>query len=165
MSLKAQLVGDRKLQQQIKKLAMKFPERVREEVLAVALVDVESFAKGDTPRNVIPVDTGRLRASIHTKFKTGMVKGYTMGSENYRDDEGKTFDGTLKTSIDFDSVVVGTNVNYAAKINREGGGGESSRGQRTKGYGQGFWTRAVINGRRQLRLRMRKLISEIGGVV
>lgn len=167
MSVSVQLIGDKELQKQIKKLLIRFPEEVRQEVLEVALVDIESYAKGDTPRNVIPVDSGRLRASIHTKFKSGMVKGARMGSETYADKNGKSHDGSLGVAVDINTVVVGTNVKYAAKINREGGGGpnsgrKSGGTKRTKGYGRGFWTKAVANGRVQLRKRLADLVRKIG---
>ena len=49
---------------QIKQLLKEFPREVSKEIYNTALVDVESFMKTKTN---IPVDTGRLRASIHTK--------------------------------------------------------------------------------------------------
>ena len=65
MSLKIDLTGTRTLQAQIEQLQKIFPEEVKAMILEVALVDVETYAKDKAN---IPVDTGRLRASIHTKY-------------------------------------------------------------------------------------------------
>lgn len=164
--IKAQVLGDAVLQRQIKKLSKRFPEEVRRIVLEVALVDVETYAK----EHAIPVDTGRLRASIHTKFRPDMVAGKTPDPETYLDGNGKQFDGRLSGMIDRDTVIVGTNVPYAIKINREGGGGKysmrKSKGKkRPKGYGRGFFTKAVLNGRIALRRDIKRLIDRIGGLV
>lgn len=174
MSLSISLAGTRKLKNTIKELSKIFPEEVRAMVLEVALVDVETYAKA----NEIPVDTGRLRASIHTKYKkkpnpeTATTKrklqklGYLSESQEtftYEAEDGKKnpgkkqFDGTLSEIVDLDTVVVGTNVEYAQKINRVGGGGDNSRRtdsetglKRPKGYGKNFFDKAVENGERNL---------------
>ena len=58
----------------------------------------------------IPVDTGRLRASIHPVFHGG-------GSYKYTDKPGRAFDGTLreKPSNPLEAIV-GTNVEYAFDV-------------------------------------------------
>ena len=166
MSVKMNLLNDKVLRDQLKQLQKKFPQEAREILVEVALVDVESYMK----KNDIPVDTGRLRASIHTKFKNGMSKQYTPESETYSDNEGNTFDGTLSGKLTIDSVIVGTNVEYAEKINRIGGGGENSKRtvggmKRSKGYGKGFFDNAVKNGEMRLLAEMKNLINRAGGLV
>lgn len=54
-----------------------------------------------------PVDTGRLRASIHAKTRS-------TDSFNYSNDKGESFDGGLKEKVrEGTDAVVGTNVHYA----------------------------------------------------
>lgn len=56
-----------------------------------------------------PVDTGRLRSSIHPKMKPS-------DSFIYADNGGKTYSGGLKEPVqEGKEVVVGTNVEYAMK--------------------------------------------------
>lgn len=159
--------GDRILKSQLEKLKLLFPEECRAIVAEVAMVDVETFAKKNS--NNIPVDTGRLRNSIHTEFVNGFG-GYTPKPTTYTDDAGNSFNGKLSASLDNDSVVVGTNLEYAQKINRIGGGGENSRRKskgekRPKGYGQGFWDRAIKNGEVALLRELSDLIRRAGGLV
>ena len=56
-----------------------------------------------------PVNTGRLRSSIHWLFK-GMKTNY-----RYTDSEGNTFTGDLGIEVKR-GAVVGTNVNYAESV-------------------------------------------------
>ncbi len=133
-----------------------FPREVREEIYNTAFVDVESFIK----KNDIPVDTGRLRASFYTKTTWNPTHEYSDRSNN-------SFDGTLSERVDKDSVVVGSNVEYAELMNERGGGGENSRrtvrGQkRSKGYGQGFFDKAIKNGEEKFARRIEKLARKLG---
>lgn len=62
------------------------------------------------PEGIMPVITGRLRASVHSKHKP---------TENflYTDKHGEAFSGGLKANIkEGEEVVVGTNVEYAFKV-------------------------------------------------
>lgn len=166
MNVEVNLIGSDKLKKQIGQLLKVFEQETRKVVLTTALVDIETYMK----ENAIPVDTGRLRSSIHTKFKSGMVAGIQPTSETYKDDQGNVFDGRLDTSIDLNSVVVGTNVEYAKKINREGGGGNSSKrtdgGKRkAKGYGQGFFDKAVKHGEIVLQKELEKLVEKAGDLI
>lgn len=187
--LTADLNGTRSLINQIKEIQKLFPQEVDSVVLEVALVDVETFAKRETD---IPVDSGRLRASIHTKFakrpspevarsKSRLQKKIARSENGLPDsqlsfsyhvpavvgDDGeiiekaKTYDGSLETPLDLNSVLVGTNVEYAKKINRRGGGGPNSRSQLPLGTGQGFFDKAVKNGERQLINQMRNLVNRM----
>lgn len=162
-----------------------FPDEVKAMYLEVALVDIETYAKKEAD---IPVDTGRLRASIHTKYNKRpnpknrstqqKLGAAAMASENglplsqtsftYEVTEGegenltvKTYDGTLSAQPDEWSVYVGTNVPYAKKINRVGGGGPNSARKLQKGTGQKFWDKAIENGRENLRREMGLLYKRI----
>lgn len=174
MTLKIDLTGTRTLQAQIEQLQKIFPEEVKAMILEVALVDVETYAKDKAN---IPVDTGRLRASIHTKYikkpepATNRTKqklnaaqseiGHTLEPSQmtytYKDEDGNEFDGTLTAKPDEFSVIVGTNVKYAKKINRQGGGGENSRRGLPKGQGQAFFDKAIENGKQALRNELKNL--------
>jgi ribosomal protein L13E len=68
----------------------------------------------------VPVDTGRLRSSIHTEHSD-------QTSFSYSDSKGNTFNGSLGFKLQPTQVVVGTNVVYANKIEYKGG--------KTKGKG------------------------------
>ena len=145
---------------QIKQLLKEFPREVSKEIYNTALVDVESFMKTKTN---IPVDTGRLRASIHTK---------RIGKPNhqYTDREGNSYNGTITGQVSREQVIVGTNVEYAEYMNDRGGGGQFSRrtvkgAKRPKGYGKGFFDKAVANGEKRLVERMEKLINDLGDSV
>lgn len=151
--------------EQIEKLIKKFPKQVYEKVIyPTALVDVETFAKDKVE---IPVDTGRLRASIHTK------RPYKP-SHQYKDRAGNQFQATLTGQISYEEVIVGTNVEYAEVMNKYGGGGPNSKRtiggkknpqKRPKGYGKGFFDKAVANGEKRLIERTEKLINELGDMV
>jgi len=191
MSVHVNLSGANKLMYQIQQLRKNFPDEVKAMYLEVALVDIETYAKNETD---IPVDTGRLRASIHTKYnikpnpKTKRTRqklmeaavkaeeGFPESRRSYyytvTEGEGesrkeKTYDGTLSANPDEWNIYVGTNVEYAKKINRQGGGGPNSK--RTdesgtkfpKGKGQHFWDKAVDNGRENLRKEMGLLYKRI----
>lgn len=145
---------------QINKILKQFPKRVYGEIYNTALQDVESFMKTKTN---IPVDTGRLRASIHTK------RPYKP-SHHYQDKEGNQYNSTLTGQVSYENVIVGTNVEYAEYMNERGGGGPNSRrtvkgAKRPKGYGKGFFDKAVANGEKRLIERMEKLINELGDSV
>jgi len=68
----------------------------------------------------VPVDTGRLRSSIHTEHSD-------QTSFSYSDSKGNTFEGSLGYRLKPTQVIVGTNVEYAEKIEYMGG--------KTKGKG------------------------------
>lgn len=63
----------------------------------------------------VPVDTGRLQSSIHTE--TANKRTF-----NYSDSTGQTYNGKFGLDrLEKTQVVVGTNVEYAAKIEYRGG--------------------------------------------
>lgn len=157
--------GERLLMQQLEQLKRQFPDQVNRIVWEVAVVDVETYAK----ENEIPVDTGRLRNSIHTEFIAGFG-GQNPAPTTYKDDSGNSFNGKLSAGLDNNSVVVGTNLEYAQKINRIGGGGANSNRKsggekRPKGYGQGFWDKAVKNGEASLIRELTDLVRNAGRMI
>jgi phage gpG-like protein len=164
MSVTFQFKGEKELRKKLAELAKKMPEEAQKLILETAIIDIESFAKSNT----IPVDTGRLRASIHTKYvkSVNVANSTTHGNYAYTDNVGNSFDGSLSASVDINSVVVGTNVQYANKINREGGGGEGSGrtsggSKRPKGYGKNFFDKAVNNGKSMLLKRLTDLSKRV----
>lgn len=75
-------------------------------VINQALLAIETRAKG-----YAPVDTGRLRSSIHA---VGVGKADTFGA--YNDTQGNTYDGKLASAANNEGTtigMVGTNVEYA----------------------------------------------------
>jgi HK97 gp10 family phage protein len=102
----AKLVGVEDLLSNIKKLAIASPTAVMKGVLRVAM-KVERDAKGG-----VPVDTGRLRASLSTNW-TGSGK-----ASGDVDTKAKAGDGIGQPPErpDTFTAVTGTNVEYAAKV-------------------------------------------------
>lgn len=165
MSISFQLQNTRAIQDLINQIAKEMPDEVASTILEVAHVDIETFAKKEAD---IPVDTGRLRASIHTKYTRKPSIGAAarlpipQTQERYTyTAEGEAFDGTLQTPAGKLTVIVGTNVEYAKKINREGGGGKNSRSQLPKGTGQGFMDKAALNGQQALKRELQTLAARI----
>jgi hypothetical protein len=62
----------------------------------------------------VPVDTARLRSSIH--FESGRQVGYS-----YTDDPGNRYDGTFSNAPKDNEVFVGTIVEYSGAIEARGG--------------------------------------------
>ena len=84
-------------------------------VINEALLAIETRAKGYSP-----VDTGRLRSSIHAVAVGKGESGYT-----YSDERGNSYNGALdaaRSNEGSDIGIVGTNVEYAAE--QEFGNGE-----------------------------------------
>jgi hypothetical protein len=84
-------------------------------VINEALLAIETRAKGYSP-----VDTGRLRSSIHAVAVGKGESGYT-----YSDERGNSYNGALdvaRSNEGSDIGMVGTNVEYAAE--QEFGNGE-----------------------------------------
>jgi hypothetical protein len=134
--IKFDILNINALREEMKQLNKRIQEEVDETILAMARVEIETVAK----RNV-PVDSGRLRASIITVTKDTTTFNYT-------DREGGSYDGMLRTvRAGEGDVIVGTNVEYAEKIHERGGGGpnsgRSSGGQKKpKGHGRHFLRKA-----------------------
>lgn len=93
----------------------------------------------------VPVDTGRLRSSIHA-VGVGMTDSY-----RYMDDEGNGYDGRLSDANGSQKNVgyVGTNVEYAAE--QEFGGEDGKRG------GHKFLTRASADMAPKIEAELKKI--------
>jgi phage gpG-like protein len=164
MSVKFEFKGEKELKKKLAELVKKIPIEAQKLILETAIIDIESYAKS----NEIPVDTGRLRSSIHTKYirSVNVANSSTHGNYSYSDNTGNSYDGSLSESVDINSVVVGTNVEYAQKINRLGGGGEGSGrtaggSKKPKGYGKNFFDKAVNNGKTMLLKRLKDLSKRV----
>jgi phage gpG-like protein len=101
--------GIEEVNKMLSKVSKDMQPIVKQVILEVSRVEVETKAK-----YAVPVDTGRLRSSIHTmEAGTGF---------QYSDKQGNRYDGTLGTlRVKGDEVAVGTNVEYAKDIHRRGG--------------------------------------------
>lgn len=84
-------------------------KKLKKTTVEVALKHIETPAKKECR-----VDTGRLRSSIHTRY------GNAKKAYNYKDNDNKSFDGSLTDKPDNTKTkfvcIVGTNVEYASYI-------------------------------------------------
>jgi phage gpG-like protein len=109
LTIKVQIKGIDELNKTLQKVSKELQPVVRQTILEVSRVEVETKSK-----YAVPVDTGRLRASIHT-----MEKGSNF---RYTDKNGNSYDGNLKNlRVSENEIAIGTNVNYAKDIHRRGG--------------------------------------------
>jgi HK97 gp10 family phage protein len=92
-----------KVLKNFKKYGVKAEKDANISVLETAFL-IESDAKRNTP-----VQTNRLRSSIHVQQKDDTVYRYT-------DKKGKSYNGTLRIDLKKDEVAVGSNVEYAPFI-------------------------------------------------
>lgn len=101
----------RQLEKNLNRMDEVITKHLKGAVIQSALVDAETTAKRS-----VRVDTGRLRSSIHAKY-TGKNQSFY-----YRDNENKQYDGTLVSrstdTVRKFTVLIGTNVVYARKIER-----------------------------------------------
>ena len=87
-------------------------------------------------KKATPVDTGRLRSSIHTQHSD-------YKQHQYSDNKGQMRDGTLPTTPDRYTVFVGTNVEYAPVIERGFNGSVTIKSHfRTSRTGRQFQVRS-----------------------
>jgi hypothetical protein len=82
----------------------------QQELVASCMIELETVAKEKLTQDH-HIDTGRLRASIFTKTKDNK-------KHRYSDMEGKSYTCNLNKAVDNLQVVVGTDVEYARKIER-----------------------------------------------
>ena len=98
------MTGIKTVGKNIENAKIKLNDNMKKEMITTALVNIETPAK-----KKCHVKTGRLRASIHTEYMGN--KGYS-----YKNNIGNSFNGALSVKLDKDDVVVGTNVEYATKM-------------------------------------------------
>jgi phage gpG-like protein len=109
-----------KVLRKLNTMSEKVQQAVNKEIIASAF-RIDAEAKGRSP-----VRTGRLRSSIHIETKKTT-------SHDYRDYNGKKFTGKLSVQIGDNSAVVGTNVEYAKKMeDRDGFLSISAENERPK---------------------------------
>jgi len=76
----------------------------------IAEIKLSAIEIADLYKIAVPVDTGRLRSSIHVSFKNNI-------NYNYQDNEGQTFEGSLESKPKNEAeVFIGTNVVYAKYV-------------------------------------------------
>lgn len=83
---------------------------LQQELVASCMIEIETVAKEKLTQDR-HIDTGRLRASIFTKTKDKK-------RNRYSDNEGNSYTCELNSPVDDLKVAVGTNVEYAMKIER-----------------------------------------------
>lgn len=96
-----------RLRKRVKRYGDEAIQEIRDE-LDAAGINIESEAKNNINRDG-HVDTARLITSIHWESKGN--RGYT-----YEDKFGNTFDGSFEQAIDDMTIIAGSNVEYAPKI-------------------------------------------------
>jgi len=96
-----------KLRKRVKKYGDEALQEIRDE-LDEAGTNIESGAKNNITTDG-HVDTGRLRSSIHWESKGN--RGH-----NYSDKQGNNFDGKFEQMINDMTIIAGSNVEYAPKI-------------------------------------------------
>jgi hypothetical protein len=107
MKMKLELKVD-KLVKEFDKMPDQIQKAMIDELRLTGLMIESSY------KIAVPVDTGRLISSIHTEHSD--IKSF-----NYSDREGNTYNGTLGYDLKPTQVIVGTNVEYAQKIEYRGG--------------------------------------------
>lgn len=104
-----------KLELKLTNLVKKFDSMSEE--IQKAMIDelrLTGFMIESTYKLGVPVDTGRLISSIHTEHSG-------QKSFNYSDRNGNTYNGSIGYDLKPTQVIVGTNVEYATKIEYRGG--------------------------------------------
>lgn len=104
-------------------------------------MNIETAAKQE-----VPVDTGRLRSSIH--FESSEINR----SFTYADQRGNSYSGKFNVTPRPLEVYAGTNVEYAYDIHRMGGKG---------GKGEGFLLKAHESEKIMLIRRLNQRIKEV----
>lgn len=105
-----QVRGMNQLLKKFDKFAEEIKVEAQQELLANCLVEIETVAKEKLTQDA-HIDTGRLRASIYTKH-------IDKKTNRYSDNEGNSYICDLKKSVKELQFIVGTNVEYAWKIER-----------------------------------------------
>ena len=105
----AKVIGQKATIKSIKYLAGAIKVKANKELLAIGL-DIETDAKEKITEDH-HVDTGRLRASLHTENPKTSTNQYSDGT-------GRSFKGKLSETPKDNQVFIGTNVKYAQFIER-----------------------------------------------
>jgi hypothetical protein len=106
------LRGAAKINRRFKRMPNQLKQKLSKTIRQTAIVHIETVAKNKLTSDK-HIDTGRLRASIHTEWKGN--RGFL-----YKDRFGKKFGGGLLGTIKDDlGCIVGTNVEYAKYVERK----------------------------------------------
>lgn len=110
-----------KIELKVNKLVNEFeqmPDQIQK-----AMIDelrVTGYMIETTYKIAVPVVTQRLRSSIH-------VEHSDLKSFSYSDKNGNIYNGSLGYNLKPTQVIVGTNVEYASKIEKRGGKGSKGK--------------------------------------
>lgn len=110
MAMRVNIHGIGRVVRNAEQFEDKIIKATRKAMIKSALVDVETGAKKKITQDR-HVDTGRLRASIHTSYK-----GNT--THFYNDNDGKSFESILDVRRTEFNVFIGTDVLYAVNFCR-----------------------------------------------
>ena len=119
--MRVRIRGVEKVKKNADKIQEKIIKATRMGMIKSAIIDIETGAKKKITEDG-HIDTGRLRASIHTTYKDadtfypkGMFKPAS-GQKFYRALKGKGFRGKLDVKRKLYNIFVGTDVHYSTKI-------------------------------------------------
>jgi phage gpG-like protein len=110
MGIRIDISGQGQIQANANRTKEEIRRKVKAALVEIALVDIETGAKQKLDSDG-HIDTGRLRASLHTEYEGN--RGH-----NYSDDFGNGYSGELTAAVGENDVIVGTNVHYAKYIER-----------------------------------------------
>lgn len=108
MSVRVNIRGIRNIQRNSEQLEKDLTKAVHGAMVKGAMIDIETGAKKKITQDR-HIDTGRLRASIHTTYGNKVI-------HNYNDMDGKSFEAMLDVRRKEFNVFVGTDVVYAKFI-------------------------------------------------
>lgn len=111
--MRIRINGARRITERADDFERKIQSAVRKAMIETAMIDIETGAKRKLTRDG-HIDTGRLRASIHTAYKISNGSFQIDNTNhNYSDNQGNNYTSTLDVESRFFQVVVGTDVFYA----------------------------------------------------
>lgn len=105
-----QIRGLERVLKRFKEFGDEIKVEAQKELVASCMIELETVAKEKLTQDG-HIDTGRLRASIFTKTIDNK-------KHRYSDQEGNSYTCELSSYVDNSQVSVGTNVEYAKKIER-----------------------------------------------
>lgn len=111
MGMRVTVRGSRQITENMDEYKEKILKATHKAMVKTALIDIESVAKQKLTSDG-HIDTGRLRASIHTAYPSLMgIRG--QNTHEYKDRFGTSFISRLDVDSQEFKVVVGTDVVYA----------------------------------------------------
>lgn len=107
------VIGIDKIIRKAEEIGGEYEKKIRDRVIKAGF-NIETQTKKNKD---FPVDTGRLRASYHTEYNFGRRKNW---QHTYKDKKGITYNGSFSNPPEPKQVLVGSNVEYAEKIEEKG---------------------------------------------